>query len=280
AVKERYRIDPNRELGALGLANVAASLSGGCPVTGGFSRTAVNHEAGARTGMASLVTAVIILLTLLLLTPLFHYLPYAVLAAIVIVAVAGLVDFATAKRLWTVKRINGLSLLVTFTATLVLGLELGVLIGVVFSLAVFIWRSSHPHTAELGHVEEENAFRDLKRYPRATTYHDILILRVDASLYFANMAFLEDVLHRAVLNKPDLQWIILDCSGVNDIDGCAVETIERLMEAYGETGIAFALAGIKGPARDVLVRAGWMDRLGKRMRYASVRQAVDDLRQG
>ncbi|HBO43956.1 MAG TPA: sodium-independent anion transporter, partial [Planctomycetaceae bacterium] len=118
AVKERYRIDPNRELGALGLANVAASLSSGCPVTGGFSRTAVNHEAGARTGMASLVTAVLVLLTLLFLTPLFHYLPNAVLAAIVIVAVAGLVDFAAAKRLLAIKPINGLSLLVTFAATL------------------------------------------------------------------------------------------------------------------------------------------------------------------
>jgi SulP family sulfate permease len=279
AVKERYRIDPNRELGALGLANVVASVSSGYPVTGGFSRTAVNHQAGARTGMASLVTAAVVVLTLLLLTPLFHYLPKAVLAAVVLVAVAGLVDFAAARRLLAIKRINGLTLLLTFGATLALGIEGGVLVGAAFSLFVFIWRSSHPHTAELGFVEEERCFRNVKRYPHATTYPDVLILRVDASLYFANMAFLEDVLRRAVHDKPGLRWIVMDFSGVNDIDGCAVETLERLMETYREANVDFALAGMKGPVRDVVGRAGWPKLLGRRMQYASVGQALEDLRQ-
>ena len=278
AVKERYRIDPNRELGALGLANVAASLLSGYPVTGGFSRTAVNHQAGARTGMASLVTASLVLLALLFLTPLFHYLPNAVLAAVVIVAVAGLVDFAAARRLLTVKRADGVSYWLTFGVTLGWGVEGGVLVGTVFSLLVFIWRSAHPHAAELGFVEEEQGFRDVKRYPQATTFPGILILRVDASLYFANMAFLEDLLRRAVNDKPGLRWIVMDFSGVNDIDGCAVETLERLMETYGERDIRFALAGMKGPVRDVVERAGWQTRLGKRMHYRSVRRAVDDVR--
>jgi sulfate permease, SulP family len=277
AVKERYRIDPNRELGALGLANVAASLTSGFPVTGGFSRTAVSHQAGARTGMASLVTAALVLLTLLFLTPLFHYLPNAVLAAIVVVAVAGLVDVRTAGKFLAIKRANGLSLLLTFAATLALGVEIGILIGVVFSLLVFIWRSAHPHAAELGYVPEEGGFRNVKRYPRATTYPQILILRVDASLYFANMAFLEDLLRRAVHEKPGLRWIVMDFSGVNDIDGCAVETFERLMDIYGEREIGFAFAGMKGPVRDVVGRAGWPKLLGRRMRYASVQQALDDL---
>lgn len=278
AVQERYRIDPNRELTALGLANLAASVSSGYPVTGGFSRTAVNYQTGAKTGMASLVTGVIVLLTLLLFTPLFYYLPNAVLAAIVVVAVAGLVDVRTARKLFKVKRVSGFSLLLTFGATLALGVERGVLFGVVFSLFVFIWRSAHPHTAELGYVEEEQGFRNVKRYPNATTYPDILILRVDASLYFANMAFLEDLLRRAVHDKPGLRWILMDFSGVNDIDGCAVETLERLMENYREANIAFAIAGMKGPVRDVVARAGWPDLLGKRMRYSSVRQALDDIR--
>ncbi|MBN1852037.1 MAG: sulfate permease [Pirellulales bacterium] len=278
AMKERYPIHPNRELGALGLANIAASLSSGCPVTGGFSRTAVNHEAGARTEMASLISAVLVLLTLLFLTPLFHYLPNAVLAAIVIVAVAGLVDFETAKKLLVVKRGDGLSLLLTFVATLALGLEVGVLLGAAFSLSGFIWRSSHPHTARLGFVEEEGGFRNLSRYPRATTYPAILILRVDASLYFANMAFLTDVIRNAVHDQPGVQWIVMDFSGVNDIDACAVETLERLMEVYGEADIGFAFSGMKGPVRDVVTRAGWPELLGSRMWYTSVRQALDDIR--
>ncbi|MDD4269893.1 MAG: sulfate permease [Pirellulaceae bacterium] len=277
AVKERYRVAPNRELGALGLANIVAALSSGFPITGGFSRTAVNHQAGAKTGMACLVTAAIVLLTLLFLTPLFHYLPNAALAAIIVVAVAGLVDLRTAKKLLTVKLANGLSLVLTFGATLALGVEGGVLLGAVFSMFVFIWRSAHPHTAELGYVAEEGGFRNVKRYPHATTYPDILILRVDASLYFANMAFLEDFLRRAVQDRPGVRWIVMDFSGVNDIDGCAVEALERFMEVHHEAGIEFALAGMKGPVRDVVGRAGWPDLLGKRMQYVSTQQAVEDL---
>jgi len=278
AVKQRYRIYPNRELGALGLANIAAALSSGLPVTGGFSRTAVNHQAGAKTGMAALVTAAIVLLTTLFLTPLFYYLPYAALAAVIVVAVAGLVDWKTARKLLTVKLANGLSLILTFAATLAFGVEVGVLLGVVFSISVFIWRSSHPHAAELGYFEQERGFRDVERYPRAVTHPDVLILRVDASLYFANMAFLEDLLRRAVHDKPGLQWIVMDFSGVNDIDGCAVETLERLMETYREAGVEFATAGMKGPVRDVVGRAGWPERLGKRIGYVSVQQALDDIR--
>lgn len=278
AVKERYRVAPNRELGALGLANITAALLSGFPVTGGFSRTAVNHQAGAKTGMASLVTAAIVILTLLFLTPWFHFLPNAALAAIIVVAVSGLLDLKTAKKLLTVKLSNGISLVLTFVATLALGVESGVLVGAVFSMCVFIWRSSHPHAAELGYVAEEGGFRNVKRYPQAITYPDVLILRVDASLYFANMAFLEDFLRRTVQDKPDVRWIVMDFSGVNDIDGCAVETLERLMETYREAGIEFALTCMKGPVRDVVGRAGWPEFLGKRMRYVSIRQALDDIR--
>ncbi len=277
AIKERYHVNPNRELGALGLANLATAFFSGYPVTGGFSRTAVNHQAGARTAIAALVTAALVLLTLLFFTPLFYYLPNTVLAAIVIVAVADLVDFKTAAKLFAIKRYSGASLLLTFAATLALGVEKGVLMGIIFSLLVFVWRSAHPHTAELGFVDPKLGFRNVKRYPDATTYPGIVILRVDASLYFANMAFLEELLRNAVHDKPGLRWILMDFSGVNDIDGCAVETLEQLFEAYHESGIDFALAGIKGPVRDVVERAGWRTLLGQRMSYATIEQALNDL---
>ena len=277
ALKERYLVHPNRELGALGLANIAASFFRGYPVTGGFSRTAVNHQAGARTGVASLVTVMLILLTLLFLTPLFYYLPYAVLAAVVIVAVADLVDFRTAWKLFTIKRADFASLLLTFAVTLLWGIEKGALVGIVFSLLLFIRRSAYPHAAELGFVDSEHRFRNVKRYPQATTCPGVLILRVDASLYFANMAFLEELLRSAARDRTGLRWILMDFSAVNDMDGCAVETLERLMDAYAEAGIDFVFAGMKGPVRDVTERAGWHERLGRRMRYPTIRHALDDI---
>lgn len=277
AAKERYRVAPDLELRALGFANLAAAVTGGYPVTGGFSRTAVNYQAGARTGMASLVTAALILLTLLFFTPLFYYLPNAVLAAIVIAAVIDLIDYKTAIELFKLKRSNGLSLLLTFIVTLLLGIETGVLAGVSFSLLVFIWRSAHPHTAELGYVNEEIGFRNVKRYPDAKTFPGVLILRVDASLYFANMAFLEDWLRQAVYEKPGLQWILMDFSGVNDIDGCAVQMLEQLMRSYRETGICFAVASVKGPVRDVLNRSEWPALLEEHLGYPSVRQALNTI---
>lgn len=277
ADKQRYHVDANRELRALGLANLAAAVTGGYPVTGGFSRTAVNYQAGARTGMASVFTATFILLTLLFFTPLFYYLPNAVLAAIVIAAVIDLVDIKAAITLFSLKRSSGVSLVLTFVVTLGFGIETGVLSGVLFTLLVFIWRSAHPHAAELGYVNPGIGFRNIDRYPGATTYPGVLILRVDASLYFANMAFLEDLLRRSVHEKEELQWILMDFSGVNDIDGCAVQSLEQLMRAYRETGIRFALAAVKGPVRDVLKRSSWPDLLGAHMEYASVQQALNHI---
>lgn len=275
AAKERYRVAPDRELRALGFANLAAAVTGGYPVTGGFSRTAVNYQAGARTGMASLVTAALILLTLLFFTPLFYYLPNAVLAAIVIAAVIDLIDYKTAVELFRLKKSSGLSLLLTFVVTLLFGIEMGVLVGVAFTLLVFIWRSAHPHTVELGYVNEEIGFRNVKRYPGAKTFPGVLILRVDASLYFANMAFLEDWLRQAVYEKSGLQWILMDFSGVNDIDGCAVQTLEQLMRSYRESGVRFALSGVKGPVRDVLNRSTWPTLLEEHLGHPSLRQALN-----
>ena len=275
AAKERYRVAPDRELRALGFANLAAAVTGGYPVTGGFSRTAVNYQAGARTGMASLVTAALILLTLLFFTPLFYYLPNAVLAAIVIAAVIDLIDYKTAVELFRLKKSSGLSLLLTFVVTLLFGIEMGVLVGVVFTLLVFIWRSAHPHTVELGYVNEEIGFRNVKRYPGAKTFPGVLILRVDASLYFANMAFLEDWLRQAVYEKSGLQWILMDFSGVNDIDGCAVQTLEQLMRSYRESGVRFALSGVKGPVRDVLNRSEWPALLEEHLGHPSLQQALN-----
>jgi len=274
AAREKYKIDSNRELVGLGLANVTASFFSAYPVTGGFSRTAVNYQAGAKTGLASLITAAIILLTLLFFTSFFYHLPHAVLAAIVAVAVAGLIDVKGARHLLDLRKMDGWTTILTFVATLVLGSEKGIMAGVAFSLFVFIWRSSHPHTAELGYLEGEDVFRNVRRFPEAKLYPEALILRVDASLYFANMAFLEDFLRRRIVEKPDVKWILMELSGVNDIDAVAVDRMSDIMDNYREQGIQFVFAGMKGPVRDLVSKAGWREKYGKQCEYLSLQHAL------
>jgi len=277
ATRERYTIDSNRELKGLGLANLVTSFLSGYPVTGGFSRTAVNYQAGARTDLASVITAVFVLITVLFLTSLFRYLPKAVLAAIVMVAVMDLIDVREAKHLFHVKRIDGWTMTVTFIATLVLGSQRGILLGVGFSLLVFIWRSAHPHTAEIGYVEEDDVFRNVKRFAQAEAFPGILILRIDASLYFANMAYLERFIRRSVVERPEVNRVVLDLSGVNDIDAVAIARLEGMMDDYQERGIAFIFAGMKGPVRDLVSRAGWERKYGDRIRPVSVKRVLEEI---
>jgi sulfate permease, SulP family len=277
ARKERYALDANRELRGLGLANLGAAALGSIPVTGGIARTAVNYAAGARTPLASLVTAGLVLLVLALFTPLFRPLPLTVLAAIVIAAVVHFVDVREARRLFALKPVDGVTLLVTFVVTLVVGIEQGILAGVAFSLAVFVARSASPHTAELGYLPELGAYRNVARFPQARTYPGTLILRIDASLYFANMAFLTSRLEREVAGRPDLHTIVLDFSGVNDIDAVALGTFGELLASFSERGIDVHVAAMKGPVRDLVQRAGWPRRFGDRIDHLSVAHAVEAL---
>lgn len=275
ATREKYKIDANRELKGLGLANVATAFFSGFPVTGGFSRSAVNYQAGARTGLASIITALLILVTVLAFTSLFYYLPNAVLAAVVVVAVYGLVDVRRAVHLFQLKKMDGWTLVVTFVATVVIGIETGILIGVAFSLLVFIWRSAYPHAARLGYLARAKVFRNVERYPEVQTYPGTLILRVDASLYFANMSALENTLRNGLLERPDCHEIIFDFSGVNDIDAVAVETLEVLIEEMRSQGVTVRIAAMKGPVRDVIARAGWHERFGEHISYFSIEQALE-----
>jgi sulfate permease, SulP family len=275
ATREKYRIDANQELKGLGLANVAAGFFSGYPVTGGFSRSAVNYQAGARTGLASIITAVLILVTLFAFTSLFHYLPNAVLAAIIMVAVYGLIDVREAVHLFHLKKVDGWTLVLTFAATLGIGIEQGILIGVGFSLLVFIWRSAYPHAARLGYLARERVFRNVDRFPEVETYPGTLILRIDAPLYFANMSFLESSLRSALVEPGNLRTIILDFSGVNDMDAVAVETLEALMEEMERQEITVRIAAMKGPVRDITGRAGWPERFGERIAHFSIESALE-----
>ena len=274
AAKDGERIDADRELAGLGLANIAAGVLAAFPVTGGFSRSAVNHQAGARSGLASVVTALLVALTLVALTPLFRDLPQAALAALVIVAVAGLIDTAEPRHLWRVRRSDAVTLAVTFLATLLIGVEPGILIGVGFSLAVFVWRSAFPHVAVMGRLDESGVWRNVTRYPDVRLSQQLVVLRPDASLYFANATYLRDVVERALAERAEAAGLVLDLSAVNDVDAVGLGALDQLMAELDQRGLEVHLAGMKGPVRDVAAKAGWLERHAGRAFHLSIDQAV------
>jgi sulfate permease, SulP family len=274
AAKEKYKIDSDQELKALGLANISAAFSSGFPVAGSFSRTAVNYQSGARTQFASIVTALAIVATLLFLTPLFYYLPNAALAAIIIVAVYRLLDFEAARRIFRVRRADGYALLLTFALTLLVGVEEGIIIGAIFALLAFVRRTAYPDVTELGYVEEREAFLGTRSFPQAKTYPEALIVRFDAPLYYANVPFLEEWLIKEVPERPRLKYIIIDCRGVNTIDATAVEELENLISEYRSAGIEIIFTHTKLPVRERLKRDGWDEKFGKNIVYPTTRDAL------
>ncbi len=280
ARRHRYPLDANQELIGLGAANVAAGLFGGYPVTGGFSRTAVNDNAGARTPLASIVTALIVLATIAFFTPLLSSLPNAALAAIIIVAVAGLVDVAEMRHIARVKRSDLIGLGIAFGATLVLGIELGIAVAVVGSMLVVFARMSMPHSAVLGHVEGTTSYRNLDRFPEAETYEGITIVRVDAALSFVNASNVKALLiARAEALDHEPRALLLDASGINDIDATGAEMLHELLPELDDRGVVLHVTDVKGPVRDVLQRAGLWDLLGTRI-HASTHDAVAAIRRG
>ncbi|MFT5141478.1 MAG: SulP family sulfate permease [Rhodothermales bacterium] len=256
ATRHRYKVDADSELRALGLANVVGAFFQAFPTTGGLSRTAVNEQAGARTPLAGLIAATVVALVLLFLTPLFYYLPKAVLGAIILVAVAGLFDTRELRRLLKVSRVDFGVAVLTLTTTVLAGVETGILLGVAFSLAVVVQRSSRPHTAVLGRLAGTRAFRNIKRHPEAETVAGVLLFRVDASLYFANTDFVSNQILALVDSAPETHLLVLDLYAVNQIDSTAAHGLEEILRVLSERGVDTVFSGLKGPVRDVLERAG------------------------
>ncbi|MDR5899563.1 sulfate permease [Halomonas vilamensis] len=251
AAKRRQRIDPNQELIGLGSANLAASFSGGMPVTGGFSRSVVNFDAGAQTPAAGAFTAVGIGVAALVLTPLIAYLPVATLAATIIIAVLSLVDFPAIVRTWRYSRSDFAAMLATIVVTLVSGVESGILAGVGLSLALHLYRTSRPHSAVIGRVPGSEHFRNVERHQVETVPH-LCILRVDESLYFANARYLEDTVMDEVSRRPDVKHVVLACQAVNVIDASALESLETINHRLDDAGVVLHLAEVKGPVMDRL----------------------------
>jgi SulP family sulfate permease len=251
AAKRRQRIDPDQELIGLGASNIASAASGGFPVTGGFSRSVVNFDAGAETPAAGAFTAVGIALATLVLTPLIYFLPNATLAATIIVAVLSLVDLGALKRTWSYSRSDFAAMLATILLTLVHGVELGIIAGVGLSILLYLYRTSKPHSAIVGRVPGTEHFRNIDRHQVETDRH-ILTLRVDESLYFANARYLEDLIYDQVARNPELRHLILMCPAVNLIDASALESLEAINQRLLDSGVKFHLSEVKGPVMDKL----------------------------
>lgn len=260
AARRRQRIEPNQELVALGAANVGAAFTGGYPVSGGFSRSVVNFDAGARTPGAGLMTGVGLMLAALLLTPWLVALPLATLAATIVVAVLALVDVDTMARTWRYSRADFTALMVTLLATLLVGVEIGLVLGVLVSLLMHLARTSQPHIAEVGLVPGTEHFRNVLRH-RVVTHATVLSLRVDESLYFANARALEDRINEAVAERPALKHVVLQCSAINDVDASALESLESIHHRLRDAGIALHLSEVKGPVMDRLQRTDFIAHL-------------------
>ena len=275
AAKRRQRINPDQELMGLGTANLASAFSGGFPVTGGFSRSVVNFDAGAQTPMAGVFTAVGIALTALLLTGLFVFLPKATLAATIVVAVLSLVDLATLKHTWHFSRLDFTAMIITIVGVLGWGVEAGVMAGVISSLALYLWRTNQPHVAEIGLVPGTEHFRNVQRHAVKVSPR-IMSMRIDESLYFANIRRLEDQIYDAALQRPQTEHVVLMGTAINHLDASAIDGLLSLNRRLADAGITLHFSEIKGPVMDQFKRAALPEELSGKI-YLTHYQAMQDL---
>jgi len=275
AARTRQRIDPNQELVGQGLANMVGSFTQAFPVSGSFSRTAVNMNAGAKTGMSSVITALIVLVALLFLTPLLYHLPQAVLAAIIIMAVIGLVNFKAVKHAWQASRHDGIAAGATFIATLAFAphLDSGIMVGAGLALGLYLYRTMSPRVAILGRYKD-GTLRDLEVNPDLPTSKHLVAIRFDGSLYFANVSYFEDAVLEAVSNHPEAKYVLVVGAGINQLDASGEEVIHHLVDRLKSAGITLVFSGLKKQVLDVMRATGLFDAIGQDKLFATEDQAI------
>lgn len=272
-----YKVEPNQELVGLGLSNLFGSFFQSYPTTGGFSRTAVNDQAGAKTGLSAIISATLIIITLLFLTPLFYNLPKAILAAVIMVSVFGLIDYKEAIHLWKSNKTDFFLLLITFFATLTIGIEKGIGLGVILSLVIVILKTTMPHFAELANIHGTHFYRNIERFGKDIIIKDdILIVRFDAQLYFANTTFFKDKLEEMADKRGDkLKLIIIDGESMNNLDSSGVHALKDIIDLYQSKEIEVTFSGMKGPVRDAMLKGGVIDKIHFDHCFMSIQEAVD-----
>ena len=273
--KKDYSIDPNQELIALGTSNIIGSLFQSYPTTGGFSRTAVNEQAGAQSGLASIISAMVVGLTLLFFTPLFYFLPNTILASIIMVAVFKLIDLQSPKKLWKSSKSEFYILLFTFFITLFIGIKEGIILGVLASLLLLVYRSSQPHVAVLGKIMGTDYFKDVDRFTEdIETFENLLLLRFDEQIYFGNSQFFKErLLERVDQKKGKLNVVILSSGGINYIDSSGMKILNEIILILKSKNIQFYVAGAIGPVVDSLFKSGVAKNIGGKLFFANTQQA-------
>ncbi|MEW6513083.1 MAG: SulP family inorganic anion transporter [Pseudomonadota bacterium] len=275
AAKTRQRIDPNQELVGQGLGNIVSSLTQGFPVSGSFSRSAVNINAGAQTGMSSVITAAFVLLTLLFLTPLLFHLPQAALAAVIIMAVIGLINFKAIRHAWEANKHDGIAAIVTFIATLVYAphLDKGIMVGAGLAIVLYLYRTMTPRVAILGRYHD-GTLRDAKinNLPASDV---VTAVRFDGRLYFANVSYFEDAILEAVANNPEAHYLLVVGDAINEIDASGEEVIHHLVQRLNAIGVVMLFAGLKKQVLDVMHATGLREEVGEQRFFATAEQALD-----
>lgn len=278
--RKDYKVVANQELIGLGAANLVGSLFQSYPVTGGFSRSAVNQESGANTPLASIISAILIALTLLFLTPLFYYLPKAILASVIMVAVSSLIDFGYAKKLWKENKPEAGLLMATFLMTLTFSMVTGIVTGVILSVLLLLYRAAYPHIAILGRLPEKTEFRNVKRFNQLEVWEDKLILRIDAPITFINIQYIKEFIEDEIAQRPHVRMVILDASPISQIDASATDTLTDLLQSFRAKEIKLLFAELVGPVRDTLYRTGLLQEIGEENVFLSLEDALESEKGG
>ena len=269
-------IDPNQELVALGTANMVGSFFQSYLATSSFSRSAINHEAGAKSPIASVISVLMVVITLLFLTPLFYYLPNAALASIIMVSVVGLIDISYPKYLWRQHQDEFAVWGATFMFTLALGIVEGILIGVLLALLLMVYRTSKPHFAVLGNIKGSDYYKNVHRFGEEVEIReDLLIVRFDSQLYFGNTAYFKSELLKYIHAKgPKLRGVILNADAITYIDASASSMLTQVIAEIHQMNIAFYIAGAIGPTRDIIFKTGIINSLDKSHLFVKIKEAV------
>ena len=276
AAKTKDRVDPNKELIGQGLANIVGSLSQAYPASGSFSRSAVNLNAGARTGMSSVFTGLVVLITLLFLTPLLYHLPQSVLAAVIMMAVIGLINFKAIKHAWDANKHDGIASVVTFVATLAFAphLDNGIMVGAGLAICLFLYRTMEPRVALLG-LFRDGTLRDLRVHPTLPTDDRIIVMRFDGQLYFANVSYFEDTILAAVADHPDAKYVLVIGDGINQLDASGEEVLHHLIDRLSANDISMVLSGLKRQVIQVMKRTRLWEVVGRQNIFATEQMALD-----
>lgn len=273
------QVRPNQELLALGISKIGGAFFQAIPSSASFTRSAINDDAGAKTGMASIITALGIGLTLMLLTSLFYYLPEAILASIILMAVRSLFDWKEALHLWRTHRHDFAMMMITFVLTLIVGIEKGVLIGVVLSIIMIVYRTAIPHIAVLGKLPDSGHYRNVTRFPEAIQDDNILIIRFDAQLFFGNAEYFKNTIQEMTQHREDqLDLLVLDATSINDVDSSGMHTLEEVHEYLTDRSIQLYMANVIGPVRDNMFKTGLMEKIGREHFFLSIESALQDFK--